>query len=137
LKFIKEVSKRELSQNTINHYFRNEFAFELYVKEAKAQGKVIEGQLLTAGSDRRFHATVPSGVFKYQLLFSIGSLLEFVVGKLNIDQKVHLQQSLLYILDYYYNHISDPFDISDLSNLEKAAYLAGTSQIPQTSLKFG
>jgi|GEM_PF-2386144 len=126
LKFLSEISKKELSQKSINHYFKKEFAFELWVTEAKAEGKIISGTLYSLNDQKRhFIAKLPTNWFKFQFLFSIGSLISLVVGQLNLDQREKFQKSLQYIAETYLNQIAKPGSKANIANLENEAFKAG------------
>jgi len=108
-KTTKEIASliKELSQKSINHYFKKEFAFELWVTEAKAEGKIISGTLYSVNDQKRhFVANLPTNWFKFQFLFSIGSLISLVVGQLSPDQREKFQKSLQCIAETYLNKIS-------------------------------
>ena len=101
LKFLREVSKAALDPKRINDYFLREFAFELYVRNESVEdkGKVIRGKYyLLAENKRQFVADIPGGNFKYQFLFSMGSLVNSLVNYLDTDRREKFRLSILHIL---------------------------------------
>jgi len=129
LKFLSEISKKELSQKSINHYFKKEFAFELWATEAKAEGKTISGTLYSVNDQKRhFIAKLPTNWFKFQFLFSIGSLVSLVVDQLSRDQRERFQKSLQYIANIYLNQIAKPGSKVNIANLENDAFNAGNKE---------
>jgi len=130
-KTTKEIASliKELSQKSINHYFKKEFAFELWVTEAKAEGKIISGTLYSVNDQKRhFIAKLPTNWFKFQFLFSIGSLVSLVVDQLSRDQRERFQKSLQYIANIYLNQIAKPGSKVNIANLENDAFNAGNKE---------
>src|SRR5690554_848876 len=101
LKFLGAISKEALTVEKVNAYFLREFAFELYVRNQSVEdkGKVIRGKYYSISENKRqFVADIPGGNFKYQFLFSMGSLVSSLVSYLDSEKREKFRHSIRHIL---------------------------------------
>lgn len=125
LKFLSAVTAGNLTQTTINKYFRREFAFEISASLGTINRKGIQITLLKdAEGDLNVAYKEPFSLFKYQFLFSLASFIVMILENLDIQEHETLRKSLAYISSQYLNVSETPFAGSAIEMLNNA-YAAG------------